>query len=199
VPSYLAAAVGWITLWPLPLAALVVAALAALLWKSAWTSPAFVAILALGLLGITAGVLTGLSRDSAIGAVMPAVLSLVGGLALYLLGLKHGDAKLVGSCVVALSLSLLVGTLWGALLRSEAEREDAAWADARERQKTSLQRRKLDAIEELELREFRASLGLPSVPEAQPVAASAADAGAPTDGSKTKAKDKGRQPAKAGK
>jgi hypothetical protein len=165
MPAYLASDIGWITLWPLPLAALVAALIAAFFWKSLWISSAFLAMLSLGLLGITAGVLTGLSRDSAIGAVMPAVLSLVGGLALYILGLKHGDAKLVGSCVLSLSLALLAGTFWGSLLRSEAEREDIAWQDARKREEDSLARRKLQALDEVELAEFRSALGLAPIPQ----------------------------------
>ena len=146
-------------------------------------------IFALALLGTATGVLAGLSRESAIGAVVPAVLSLVGGLSIYLLGLKKGDSKLVNGAVVALSISLILGTFWGAMMRSFAERDHAnwqvdmerskiLWKTQQERENVSLARRKLEALDEDALNTFRRKLGLPPLP---PLPASAAKA-EPVDG-----------------
>lgn len=165
MPPYLDSEVAWQALWPLPVAALVIALLTALLLAVSRLGVPVLSMLALATLGIAAGTLTGLSRDSAVGAVMPAVLSLVGGLTLYMLGLKHGDARLVSGCAIALSLSLLLGAVWGAVLRSDAEHEEVIWQAAQERDKTSLPRRKLEALDEVELHEFRVALGLPAIPE----------------------------------
>ncbi len=84
------------------------------------------------------------------GAVLPAVLSLVGGLAIYLVGAEKADQALVGTCVIALSLDLLIGSIWGAVLRDDFEHE-AKSASAR----------KAEALVEVEVREFRKDLGLP--------------------------------------
>jgi hypothetical protein len=80
---------------------------------------AFAVGFAMSLLGMVTGFLTGISRAPAIGTVLPAVLSLIAGLLLFIIGRESDSEKrtLVASCVAALTLNLLVGTLWGSVSR----------------------------------------------------------------------------------
>jgi len=158
VPSYLTMPELWITLWPIPCMASAIAALLLLVHRPRVGRKKFyVVLLAFALLGIVTGLLAGFSRTSAMGAVLPAVLSLVGGLGIYLVGAEKADQGLVATCVIALSLNLLVGTVWGATLRDDFER------DAK-----SAMSRKRDALIEAEVREFRKDLGLPEVAPTPP-------------------------------
>jgi ABC-type uncharacterized transport system permease subunit len=79
----------------------------------------FTVAFAMSLLGMVTGFLTGISRAPAIGAVLPAVLSLIAGLLLFMIGRESDPAKqrLVASCVTALIVNLLIGTLWGSVSR----------------------------------------------------------------------------------
>lgn len=83
-----------------------------------------VLIFSLSLLGITAGWLTGNSRDPAVGAVVPAMLTFVGGLSTYIAIQKSERQKstymptVVASCTLALAGMFFLGTLWGATNRS---------------------------------------------------------------------------------
>jgi uncharacterized membrane protein YeaQ/YmgE (transglycosylase-associated protein family) len=83
----------------------------------------FAVVIAFALLGIVAGFLAGFSRAPAMGTVLPAALSLVGALAIFLVGAnKDVNQNLVAAAVIALSFSLLLGTLAGAVSRQEHER-----------------------------------------------------------------------------
>lgn len=158
MPPYLKSVAVWEALWPVPLAAALVAALLLMVYSpKANRSKYFLVLLSFSLLGLVTGLLAGFSREAAMGAVLPAVLSLVGALAIYLVGVEKADQALVGVCVIALSLDLLVGSIWGAVLRDEYERE-AKSAGARMR----------DALVEVEVREFRKELGLPESPPSSP-------------------------------
>ena len=117
----------------------------------------YVVLLAFALLGIVTGLLAGFSRTSAMGAVLPAVLSLVGGLGIYLIGAGKADQGLVATCVIALALDLLIGSLWGAVLRDDFERD-----------LKSASTRKREALIEVEVRDFRKDLGLPEIAPALP-------------------------------
>ena len=93
IPVYLVDPTVWWSLLPIPALVLLAAAVAyGLLRRSQTVASAFSAVLPLAaflLLGLVAGYLTGLSRESAVGAVVPAVLS----------------------------LGLLIGTTWGSAMR----------------------------------------------------------------------------------
>lgn len=116
----------------------------------------FIVLFSFALLGMVTGLLAGFSRTPAMGAVLPAVLSLVGGLAIYVIGVAKADQMLIGTCVIALSLNLLIGSVWGALLRDDSERaHKSANAGMRE------------ALVEVQVREFRRELGLPESPPRQ--------------------------------
>lgn len=157
VPSYLVLPSLWAALWPIPCTALLTALVVQFLHRPRIARRKFyVVVLAFASLGIVTGLLAGFSRTSAMGAVLPAVLSLVGGLGIYLVGAEKADQGLVATCVIALSLNLLLGTLWGATLRDDFERES-----------TSAMAGKRAALAEVEVREFRRELGLPDSPPAQ--------------------------------
>lgn len=154
MPEYLTSPAIWEALWPVPLTAVLVALLLMLAYKPRNTfRKYFVILLSFSLLGLVTGLLAGLSREAAMGAVLPAVLSLVGGLAIYLVGSEKVDQGLVGVCIIALSLDLLVGTIWGSDLR-----------DVYEREAKSAVAQKRNALTEVEVRDFRRDLGLSESP-----------------------------------
>lgn len=158
MPPYLKSLEVWAALWPVPLTAVLVAGLLLLAHRPPISRRTFfLVLLSFALLGMVTGLLAGFSRTAAMGAVLPAVLSLVGGLAIYLVGAEKGDQGLVGTCIIALSLDLLIGSTWGAVLRDDFERE-AKSADARKR----------EALVEIEVRDFRKELGLPEYPPSPP-------------------------------
>lgn len=115
-----------ITLWALDtlLTAIVIssviAALPALLAKkyrlggTAGFARRFVVLLAFSLLGFAIGHLMGNSRDSAVGTVVPAVLTLIGGVAAYAAGFKGPSEQLkVAALLVTFTLALIIGSVAG--------------------------------------------------------------------------------------
>ena len=120
MPHYLRDPQVWAALWPLVLFPLAVSALLAFGVRSdrkEFTS-SFTAIFTLSLLGITIGQLTALSRVAAMGTVLPAILTLVGGMVAYLVGVKRiRGQRLVCLAVIGLTLNLLVGGYWGSSSR----------------------------------------------------------------------------------
>jgi hypothetical protein len=138
-------------LWPMPLASLFTSGvLFCVARPSSHERDWFLAILAFAMLGLVTGTLAGFSREPVVGAVLPAVLSLVGGLAIYLIGAQRADRSLVGLSVIALAFDLFVGATWGAVLRNSDEeyRQGAAYLERR-------------ALIDIEVRNFREALGLP--------------------------------------
>jgi hypothetical protein len=82
------------------------------------TPGVFWVLAAFTMLGLVTGVLTGFSRVPVAGAVIPAVLTLVGGLAMYLVRKENNSTRvLVSASLIALAFTLLVGSIWGAVLR----------------------------------------------------------------------------------
>jgi hypothetical protein len=132
-----------------------VAVIAAIVWvplRIARPSPEFAGIGGLfALVGGTIGVMLGASREPAVQAVLPAILTLIAG---YLAWLLRSDrdqmhrlfqglatttriatedadraeprfvTQLVVAAVAGLMLSAAMGTMWGAALRADAERDD---------------------------------------------------------------------------
>jgi hypothetical protein len=101
--------------------------------------------LPIALVGYSVGYLTGISRSPAIGSLLPAVLTLIGGVSVYVFGTDTTYKSLVGYCVCLLVVSLFYGTESGSYER-EVHRED-----------------RLIATFELEwrLRNYRINRGLP--------------------------------------
>lgn len=151
MPPYLTHVESWKAVWPLPVAATLLTAMIYLAVRPKAERTEFVVLLlAFTMLGIVAGYLTGFSRQPAVGAVLPAVLSLIGGLAVFLVGKDKASRLIVGLSVLAFSISLVLGTAWGAVMRDVAEEY--------KKSETYLKQR---AFIESQVREFRESLGLP--------------------------------------
>ena len=113
---------------------------------------------AFSMLGLVAGYLTGFSRSPAVGAVLPAVLSLVGGLAVFLIGKDPSVRVAVSLSVLIFATGLLLGATWGAVMRQAAEDYYLSVPVLKGR-----------AVDEAEVREFREALGLPATPPAPSV------------------------------
>ena len=111
-------------------------------------------MLGFAVLGTTTGFLTGMSRSPAVGTVLPAVLSLVGGIAVFMLGKDGLVRDLVSRSVVALSVCIIVSALWGALERS-------AWEEFVSFRKANIETLKRQAVVEAVMRDYRRKLGLP--------------------------------------
>lgn len=151
MPVYLTDIEIWKLIWPILLTVLIFTLFLMIFAKSVTDKRGcFWALVAFSLLGIVTGTLAGFSRQPVVGAILPPVLSLVGGLAIYLVGKDSENRVLVSFCVIALSFNLLIGTVWGAKLRETSEEF-----------KNSAQYLKNQALTEIEVQEFRKELGLP--------------------------------------
>ena len=130
MPLYLQQ-LGWLkTFWPLAIFALLITLV---IWSAYWlvtdkegkAKGGMLIIFGFSSLGMAVGMLTGDSGAEAISTVLPAVLSLVGGLAVFLIGKQSQDAALVSASIATLSISLLLGALIGAENRQLAETKSA--------------------------------------------------------------------------
>lgn len=163
MPVYFATLSWFWSLWPLLVLPTIVALLLAIprgqldetslsRGKNVWAR--WIVLLGFAVLGAITGFLTGMSRSPAVGTVLPAVLSLVGGIAVFMLS-KDGKVRdFVSRSVVALSVCIIVAALWGALERS-------AWEDYVSFRKTNIEELKRQAVVEAAIRDYRRKLGLP--------------------------------------
>lgn len=164
MPKYLSDLGMWVDFYPIPLFAALVSLILVFVSGEARSSfgNAFLVIFAVALLGIVAGQMTGQSREPAVAAVVPAVLTLLGGLMVYLVaGKSLQQQKATAIAVIAFSFNLLIGTFWGSHLRYEAELfatgEEVSLYREAVRQNVKLERLKY----EQQLIEARKILGLP--------------------------------------
>jgi hypothetical protein len=82
------------------------------------------------LLGFVTGQIMGQSREPAVMGVLPAVLTLLGGIAIYLVGAKGLQTQaLVAAMVSCFALALLTGVHFGGRLRVDFEIQNAAYLD----------------------------------------------------------------------
>jgi hypothetical protein len=93
------------------------------------------AVFAFSMLGFVTGELLGDSRDSAVGAVVPAVLTLFGSVAAYIIssrGVRSQTA--VSASVICFVFCFLIGSLFGIQLRNDYEDylQDPTYLGARE-------------------------------------------------------------------
>ena len=79
--------------------------------KTAGGGKALLVIFSFAILGLTIGWLTGDSGEQVLASVLPAVLTLIGGLAVFLVGKQFHDATMIAAAVTALTFNLLVGAL----------------------------------------------------------------------------------------
>lgn len=106
-----------------------------------------------GLLALVAGIVTGSSRVAAVGQVLPAALSLIGGVALFLFSRAPGEMPILASAVASFAALLLLGIVLGSFERMRAE----AYAEA---QRYDMARLRAQADVEFFINGYRASRGL---------------------------------------
>jgi hypothetical protein len=168
MPSYLSSEYVWATLL-IQIAVAVLSAAALLLLarregSSLSTLDTYGAILALSFVGIVAGYMTGLSRTPAIGAILPAILSVIGGMVLFIVTRQAaaGLRALTAAGTIALMVNLLIGSLWGSLSREDPNSLALSAANQELiRQSICLKRLAF----EMEVRQTRIKEGLPDVNE----------------------------------
>ena len=157
MPPYLIHIENWKALWPLAVTVIALTAFFFLIMRPTEGKRDLVLLLAaFSTLGLGTGYLTGFSRIAAVGTVLPAVLSLVAGLAVFMIGKDATNRTIVSLSVLIFSISLVLGTSWGAVMRQTAEAYSMSESVLKER-----------AFIEAEVREFREALGLPPTTEAQ--------------------------------
>jgi hypothetical protein len=78
-------------------------------------------LVTMSVLGAIIGYLTGISRAPAVGSVLPAALTLIGGLLIYMFGKESqgGRQQVAAVSTFALVIGLLTGTLLGADIRAD--------------------------------------------------------------------------------
>lgn len=150
MPPYLTHIEMWKSIWPIPLTAMLITFILFILaGKYEDRKGLVLVLLSFSMLGLVTGYLTGFSRESAVGAVLPSVLSLFGGLAVFLIG-KNKESRIITSlAVLSFAISLVLGTSWGSIMRQSWEEGKIS--------KEYLQRQ---ALIEVEVNEFRENLGL---------------------------------------
>jgi len=154
MPAYLINIEVWKSLWPILLGVFGLALLIAFLTgKRHERWELFFVILAFSMVGMVTGYLAGFSRAPALGTVLPAVLSLIGGLVVYLIGKNAESRFIVSISMFVFSLTLLMGAEWGAVMRATAE----------EIEKSEMHL-KHQAFIEAEVNKFRKKLDLPPLP-----------------------------------
>ena len=107
-------------------------------------------IAAISGLGVVVGILLGQSREPAVGAILPAIITAMAGLFVYILGKEAAPRTLVSAIVLIFSVSLLAGASWGGLVR-----------EAYLRGQESAEAQFAKALVERSVRDFRRSLDLP--------------------------------------
>lgn len=142
MPPYLRQGAVWEALWPFPVAVGLVTLLVCvcITFKSRAAALHFaLPISAFSSLGLVVGYLTAFSREPAVGAVLPAILTFVGGVTVVLIQKDVSARNLVSLCVLIFTASLVLGTTWGGYMRladlayskSEAEIMEQARSEAR--------------------------------------------------------------------
>ena len=76
----------------------------------------------LSVLGSVAGYTGGLSRETAVPQIIPAVLALAGSASAYLFGIDRSRGAIASLSVIAFGVALLFGFMFGADIRSDVER-----------------------------------------------------------------------------
>ncbi|MGD9851837.1 MAG: hypothetical protein AB7T38_11260 [Nitrospirales bacterium] len=170
MPPYLVHEEAWKSFWPMLLIALFLSIGLTFLGEknTPQRKDLFLVLLAFAMLGIVTGYLTGFSRTPAIGAVVPAVLSLMGGLVVFLIGKNVESRSMICWAIFVFSFTLLVGSGWGAVMRGVHDNELM-------RQKSNLDEflksedyLKKQAFIESQVNEFRNNLGLPPLRDIGP-------------------------------
>ena len=112
MPSYLINAEVWKSLWPIVLVALGLASFVALLvcmnkQRKELFRELFFVLTAFSMLGMVTGYLSGFSREPALGAVLPAVLSLMGGASSFSCWEECGESSYRGHFSISICSNAL--------------------------------------------------------------------------------------------
>lgn len=168
LPSYLIDSQIWINLYPLILfPAIVSLVFVWLLPKIGTGSPTnseiFVLTFALAILGMAAGQLTGQSREPAVNATVPAVLTLFGSFSTYFIAKEATQRVIVAGVMVAFTLNLIVGSLWGSHNRAQYAKHlnSEGYRAAQDRVDYRLELQRLEY--EKKLFDIRAAFGIPKM------------------------------------
>lgn len=102
-------------------------------------------------IGMVAGYLTGASRAPAVAAVIPALLTFIGGFTIYLVARERRSAATANSAILGLSTMLLLGSLIGSLDRR-----------LHESFQLSLAKKQKEVEIEFAIEQYRKGLGLTS-------------------------------------
>ena len=173
MPDYLQSSYWLSLIWPIVTATVVVAILAGAgalyLSRSANWERIVASVIGFALLGMVTGFLTGLSGDSVVlQAVLPAVLSLVGGIAAFLVSKQPEIADIVAPSIGALAFTVLLGSLWGS-----NERDARDWERHTAERQIDTERHSLEYLEkqaalEALLRKARKDFDIPTDPPVAP-------------------------------
>jgi hypothetical protein len=157
MPYYLTNAGMWASLWPIFVLSVLLAGVGAAFFGAKGSRiPLLLLLGAFGILGGTTGYLTGISRVPVVGAVIPALLTLVGGLALFEASRNKDQQTIIALIIAILASVLLVATQWGADDRVRADIEHQAYVER------DLERHLYRiAVVEQRVNEMRKVLGLP--------------------------------------
>ncbi len=165
MPQYLFSTY-WVKLtWPILAAPCILAIIAAFagifVTKSDNLGRITASVFCFATLGMVTGFLTGLSGESTVlQAVLPSVLSVVGGLAAFVVSRDPKTSDVVAPSIGALALAVLLGAFWGSNERTAAELSTH-----------SIDYLKMQAGAEAELRLFRHDLSIPENPPTLPLPA----------------------------
>jgi peptidoglycan/LPS O-acetylase OafA/YrhL len=141
-------------LWPILVVSVLIALIITfLVGKSNDRKEIFFVVISFSMLGMVIGYLSGVSRTPTLNNVLPAVLSLIGGLIVYLVGKDSSNRIIICIALFALAFTLVIGSEWGATTREVADEF-----------KHSTQYLERQAFIEREVNIFRKNLGLPPLP-----------------------------------
>ncbi len=158
-PKYLSQVNVWADFWPLPVFALSYGYGVArvLLGNRPLARHVAIVFSAVAATGLSAGLMTGLSREAAVGDVLPAILSLIGGVAIYMASTGASVRRMIVSVAVfSLATTLWLGALWGASARHEFEMWTTNFSFLAEQERTRHAIELLKLKNELEIAQLRA-------------------------------------------
>jgi hypothetical protein len=128
MPPYLNNAEDWKSLWPILFITIGLSFLLAILSvnraqrrNAEIVKECFVVLATFSMLGTVTGYLSAFSREPTLSSVLPAVLSLIGGITVILITKNKDDRITISTSVFLFALTLLIGSGWGATMRNRYE------------------------------------------------------------------------------
>lgn len=135
------------TLWPMLFLVTILALVSCFLFSERGNRKTiFVTVMAFSSLGLISGYLTGFSREPAMSALIPSVLSFMSGILLFLIT-KGKNSTAVSLSVVVFSFLLMLGAQWGSVMRHSSSTPEAMLIEKQQ-----------EILLEMKLRSFREQL-----------------------------------------